>query len=93
LNPKGQTTRRIFNNDRIDICLRPPEQVFVGLGGTGQHTQLQDDRHGKAAKGAFKLHILLSFFRRDPSGWVQTTQALRPVSCHYEIPGPKRQII
>jgi len=26
------------------------------LGGTGQPTQLQDDRHGKAAKGVFRFH-------------------------------------
>lgn len=32
-----------------DIRLRPTEQVDVGLGGTGKHTQLQDD-HGKDAK-------------------------------------------
>jgi hypothetical protein len=41
-----------------EISSRGPE------GGTGQHSQLQDDRHGKAAKDVFSLHrILVSTFR------------------------------
>jgi hypothetical protein len=37
---------------RGDIRLRPGIEVFVGLGGTGQHSQLQDGRQGKTAQGA-----------------------------------------
>jgi len=36
-----------------DIRLRPGEQVDIGLGGTGQHSQLQGDRQGKTAKDVF----------------------------------------
>jgi hypothetical protein len=39
-----------------DIRLRPGIKVYVGLGGTGRHSQLQDDRHGKTAKGVFSFH-------------------------------------
>jgi hypothetical protein len=34
-----------------DIGLRPAEKIYIGLGGTGQHTQVQDDRHERPPRG------------------------------------------